>query len=149
MAATRALIRRNARHLHIVCVPVSGVQTDMLIGAGCVDTLEASAVTLGEFGAAPRFVEAVRERKIRLKDATCPAIHAALQAAEKGLPFMPLRGLIGSDVLANRPHWKLIDNPFGETDPIVLCRRSSPILRSSMRRSPIGRAMSGSAGGGS
>ena len=62
---------------------------------------------------------------------------------------MPLRGLIGSDVLANRPDWKLIDNPFGETDPIVLCRRSSPILRSSMRRSPIGRAMSGSAGGGS
>ena len=126
MAATRALIRRNARHLHIVCVPVSGVQTDMLIGAGCVDTLEASAVTLGEFGAAPRFVEAVRERKIRLKDATCPAIHAALQAAEKGLPFMPLRGLIGSDVLANRPDWKLIDNPFGETDPIVLLPAIQP-----------------------
>ena len=36
---------------------------------------------------------------IKMMDATCPALHAALQAAEKGVPFMPLRGLIGSDVL--------------------------------------------------
>jgi glutaconate CoA-transferase subunit A len=43
-----------------------------------------------------------------------------LQAAEKGVPFMPLRGLIGSDVLAQRPEWKTIDNPFGNDDPIVL-----------------------------
>ena len=42
------------------------------------------------------------------------------QAAEKGVPFMPLRGLIGSDVLAHRPDWKVIDNPFGNDDPIVL-----------------------------
>ena len=26
-------------------------------------------------------------------DATCPAIHTMLQAAEKGVPFMPLRGV--------------------------------------------------------
>jgi len=55
-----------------------------------------------------------------MKDATCPALHAAFQASEKGVPFMPLRGLIGSDVLNNRPDWKMIDNPFGDEDPIVL-----------------------------
>jgi glutaconate CoA-transferase subunit A len=33
---------------------------------------------------------------------------------------MPLRGLIGSDLLAHRPDWKVIDNPFGNDDPIVL-----------------------------
>ena len=53
-------------------------------------------------------------------DATCPALHAALQAAEKGVPFMPLRGLIGSDVLKVRPDWRVIDNPLAENDPIVL-----------------------------
>ena len=57
---------------------------------------------------------------LRMKDATCPALHAAFQAAEKGVPFMPLRGLIGSDLLAQRPDWKVIDNPFGNHDPIVL-----------------------------
>ncbi len=55
-----------------------------------------------------------------MKDATCPALHAAFQAAEKGVPFMPLRGIIGSDILAHRPDWRVIDNPFGENDPIVL-----------------------------
>ncbi len=120
MAATRALIRRGVRQLHLVALPTSSLQADLLIGAGCVATLETSAVSLGEFGPAPRFSEAVRTGAIRMKDATCPALHAGLQAAEKGVPFMPLRGLIGSDVLKHRDDWKVIDSPFGGGDPIVL-----------------------------
>ncbi|MBV9517277.1 MAG: CoA synthetase [Hyphomicrobiales bacterium] len=119
MAATHALIRRRAKHLHLVCVPVSGLQAELLIGAGAVDVIETSGVTLGEYGAAPRFVDAVRRGKITLKDATCPAIHAALEAAAKGLPFMPLRGIIGSDLLTHRGDWKVIENPFTAGDPIV------------------------------
>ena len=120
MAATRALIRRRAKGLHLIGVPTSGLQAELLIGAGCVETLESSALTLGEYGPAPRFTKAVREGSIRLIDATCPAIHAALQASQKGIPFMPLRGIIGSDVLKNHPHWKVIQNPFAEVeDPIV------------------------------
>ena len=49
-----------------------------------------------------------------------------LQAAEKGVPFMPLRGLIGSDVLKYRDDWKVIDNPFGNADPIVLLPAIKP-----------------------
>jgi glutaconate CoA-transferase subunit A len=120
MVATRALIRRGVRRLHLVALPTSSMQADLLIGAGCVTTLETSAVGLGEFGPAPRFTAAVTAGTIRIKDATCPALHAALQASEKGVPFMPLRGLIGSDVLAHRADWKVIDNPFGIDDPIVL-----------------------------
>jgi glutaconate CoA-transferase subunit A len=125
MAATRALIRRGIRRLHLIALPTSSLQADLLIGAGCVETLETSAVSLGEFGAAPRFTAAILAGAIRMRDATCPALHAAFQAAEKGVPFMPLRGLLGTDVLKNRPDWKVLDNPFednssGETDPIVL-----------------------------
>jgi glutaconate CoA-transferase subunit A len=43
-----------------------------------------------------------------------------LQASEKGVPFMPLRGLIGSDILKYRDDWKVIDSPFANSDPIVL-----------------------------
>jgi glutaconate CoA-transferase subunit A len=120
MAATRALIRRGVKQLHLVALPTSSLQADLLIGAGCVATLETSAVSLGEFGPAPRFSEAIRTGTITMKDATCPALHAALQAAEKGVPFMPLRGLIGSDVLKYRDDWKVIDSPFAGDDPIVL-----------------------------
>src|SRR5213080_4786693 len=120
MAATRALIRRGVKGLHLIALPTSSLQADLLIGAGCVETIETSAVSLGEFGPAPRFTAAVTAGTIRVKDAICPALHAAFQAAEKGVPFMPLRGLIGSDVLAQRKDWKVIDNPFGNDDPIVL-----------------------------
>jgi glutaconate CoA-transferase, subunit A len=120
MAATRALIRRGVRNLHLVTLPTSSLQADLLIGAGCLAVLETSAVSLGEFGAAPRFTAAMKSAGIRVRDATCPALHAAFQAAEKGVPFMPLRGIIGSDLLAHRPDWRVIDNPFAAGDPIVV-----------------------------
>src|SRR5580658_4044761 len=126
MAATRALIRRGVKRLHLVTLPTSTLQADLLIGAGCVETLETSAVSLGEFGPAPRFTAAILAGTIRMVDATCPALHAQFQAAEKGVPFMPLRGLIGSDVLAHRPDWKIVDNPFGNDDPIVLLPALKP-----------------------
>src|SRR5215813_9613098 len=126
MAATRALIRRGVKRLHLVALPTSSLQADLLIGAGCVETLETSAVSLGEFGLAPRFTAAVTSGTIKLKDATCPALHAALQASEKGVPFMPLRGLIGSDVLKYRDDWKVIDSPFGDNDQIVLLPAIKP-----------------------
>jgi glutaconate CoA-transferase subunit A len=126
MAATRALIRRGVKRLHLVTLPTSSLQADLLIGAGCIETIETSAVSLGEFGQAPRFTAAVTAGAIRMKDATCPALHASFQAAEKGVPFMPLRGLIGSDLLSYRDDWKVIDNPFGNDDPIVLLPAIKP-----------------------
>lgn len=126
MAATFALVRRAVRGLHLVCVPTAGLHADLLIGAGCVDTLETSAVTLGEFGTAPRFTDAVRSGRLRLIDATCPAVYAGLQASQKGLPFMPLRGLFSSDLLAHRDDWKPIQNPFAENDPIIAIKAIRP-----------------------
>ncbi|MBI4273719.1 MAG: CoA synthetase [Rhizobiales bacterium] len=126
MAATRALIRRGIKKLHLIALPTSSLQADLLIGAGCVATIETSAVGLGEFGLAPRFTAAVTAGALTVKDATCPALHAAFQAAEKGMPFIPLRGLIGSDILKYRDDWRVIDNPFGDNDPIVLLPAIKP-----------------------
>ncbi|MBR0669510.1 CoA synthetase [Roseomonas hellenica] len=127
VALAKALVRRGARGLRLLGVPVSGFATDLLIGAGCVAEVETSAVSLGEAGFAPRFTAALKAGTITVRDATCPAIHTMLQAAEKGVPFMPLRGVIGSDILANRPDWKVIDNPFaGGGDPILLLPAKQP-----------------------
>jgi len=126
MAATRALVRRGVKRVHLVALPTSSLQADLLIGAGCIETLETSAVSLGEFGPAPRFTAAVISGAIKMKDATCPALHAALQASEKGVPFMPLRGLIGSDILKYRDDWKVMDSPFAKDDPIVLLPAIKP-----------------------
>jgi glutaconate CoA-transferase subunit A len=125
MAAARELIRREARDLRLYCLPQGGLAVDMLIGAGGVGEIETAAVSLGEYGPAPCFTRAVEAGRLPVKDATCPALHAQLTATERGVPFMAIRGLIGTDILAQRADWRVIDNPLadgdeGGGDPLVL-----------------------------
>ena len=55
-----------------------------------------------------------------MMDATCPALLAGFVAGQKGVPFMAIRGLIGSDLMAARPDWRIIDNPYADDDPVVV-----------------------------
>jgi len=127
MEVVRGLIRKKSKDLRLLGVPVLGMCADLLIGAGCVAEVESSAVSLGEAGLAPRFSEAVEKGEIVMRDATCPAVHTALQASEKGVPFMPLRGVLGSDLIRNRTDWKVLPNPFsGSEDPILFVRAIRP-----------------------
>ena len=112
MTFTKELIKKKVKNLKLYCLPLTTIQGDMLIGSGCVTEIEAAAVSLGEFGQASRFQDAVINQKIKVKDSTCPALHAQLQATEKSVPFMPLRGIIGSDLLDYRDDWKVIKNPM-------------------------------------
>jgi glutaconate CoA-transferase subunit A len=125
-ALARALVRRGVRHLRLLGVPVSGYCCDLLIGAGCVASLQTSAASLGESGVAPRFARALADGTLEVVDATCPAIHTMLQAAEKGVPFMPLRGVLGSDLLPHRPDWRVLDNPFASGDKLLIVPALAP-----------------------
>ena len=125
MSATRALIRRGIKQLHLVALPTSSLQADLLIGAGCVETLETSAVSLGEFGPAPRFSAAATSAAIKIKDATCPALHAALQVGERRAFHATARPYrFGHFEIPRRLEG--IDNPFGSDDPIVLLPAIKP-----------------------
>ena len=127
MAAVRALIRRKVEGLHLLCVPVSGLHADLLIGAGCVAVVECGGVVIGEQGVGPRFREAVLSGALQIKDSTCPALHAALQAGAKGQPFAAVRGILGSDLIGVRPDWKVIQNPMAsEPDPILVVPPLNP-----------------------
>lgn len=127
MELVRALIRRQVKDLHLLAVPITGLPADLLIGAGAVRLMEAAAVSLGEAGLAPRFSRAVETGALKMRDSTCPAVHTALQAAEKGVPFMPLSGLIGSDILRFREDWVVAEDPLGTGQgPIVLIPAIKP-----------------------
>lgn len=127
MAAVRALSQRGVTGLHLVGVPSLGLQADWLIGAGAVATVEVAAMTMGEFGIPPRFAATQKAGEIAIIDGTCPAIHAGLQASEKGVPFLALRGILGSDLTKHRTDWIEIDNPFADTaDPILLIAAICP-----------------------
>lgn len=47
----------------------------------------------------------MEKNQLKVKDATCPAIHAALQATEKGVRFLPVPGIGSSDLVKERKDW--------------------------------------------
>ncbi len=112
LATIRELIRRGAQGLHLTGLPQLGLQAELLVGAGCVASIETAAISLGDQGIAPAFERARRAGTVRIVESTCPAIHAGLGAAEKGVSHMPLAGVIGSDLVDLRPDWQLSDDPF-------------------------------------
>jgi len=113
LVTIRELIRRGASNLHLTGLPQLGLQADLLLGAGCVASIETAAISLGDLGIAPAFERARRAGTVRITESTCPAIHAGLTAAEKGISHLPLAGVIGSDLVNLRPDWRIIDDPYG------------------------------------
>ena len=120
MAVIFAVARRQAKGLHLIGVPQLGLQGDFLVASGSVASIESAAVTLGEYGQALSFTRSVQQGRIEIRDSTCPVIHAGLQAAEKHIPFMPLRGILGSDLVKYRNDWRTIQNPFADEDDSLL-----------------------------
>lgn len=54
-ALLRELIRSGVRDLRVVASSTGGFGIDLLIGAGCVASVEFAQIVLNEFGPAPRF----------------------------------------------------------------------------------------------
>ena len=120
MTLVRQLIRRGARDLDLVSAPTGGLAEDLLIAAGSVRSIHTSGVDLAEHGLAPNFSRAAEAGSIRVIDSSCPALLLALQAGASGLSFSPVPGVFGSDLLDERPDWKVVEDPFGDGAEVVL-----------------------------
>ncbi len=68
MAFVRELVRQRKKRLRLVTVPGGSIGVDMLIGSGCVESVETPQVALNEFGQAPNFRKYVQEGKIKVFD---------------------------------------------------------------------------------
>ena len=70
MAFLRALVKRQVAGLGLVTLTGGGLNADLLIGAGLIDSYETCSCTLGPYGPAPNFQRAVRAGLINMKDST-------------------------------------------------------------------------------
>jgi glutaconate CoA-transferase, subunit A len=89
----------------------------MLVGAGAVRRCEESYVGFEQdLGLAPAYRRAAEEATIEVAESCCATILAQLRAAEMGVPFLPVRGVRGSDIVSLHPEYAEITCPFtGET----------------------------------
>jgi glutaconate CoA-transferase subunit A len=100
MAFVYELIRLRRRDLYLFGHSPGG-DWDILIGAGCVRRVELAYEADEAFNTVgPRWRQAVEGGEIEWEDYSNFAMVARFTAGAMGIPFLPIRSLLGSDVLA-------------------------------------------------
>jgi glutaconate CoA-transferase subunit A len=135
MALVYELIRLRRRNLYLFGHSPGG-DWDMLIGAGCVRRVELAYEADEAFATVgPRWRLAVERGQIEWEDYSNFSMVARFTAGAMGLPFMPMRSLLGSDLLARQALTEeqraadprtspkklhVMDSPFDPRDRVVL-----------------------------
>lgn len=120
MALVRGLVRRGARDLHVVG-SAHGIDVDLLVAAGAIAVCEESYVGFEQdLGLAPAYRRGAQRGDFRVAESCCVTMLTQLRAAAAGVPFMPVRGVRGSDILRLHPEYAEMTCPFtGETLVVV------------------------------
>ncbi len=125
-AAAHELIRQGKRDLTIIA-PISDMGTDLLIGAGCVAAVRGAWVGNMMGGTGYNYRRACEQavpHTIAVHDYTNLSLGMALFAGASGVPYIPMRSLLGSDIAKANTEFKPATNPFADPqsapEPVVL-----------------------------
>jgi len=120
VAAALGLAAAGRTGLEIVTL-TGGLETDLLIGAGCVRRIRSCYTGLEVVGFAPHFTRGVQQGTLEMVEETEYTLSHAVQAAEMGVPFLPMRGeLARTDLLRVRPDLKTFACPLTGTALIAV-----------------------------
>jgi len=112
ISACREIIKQNKKDLSI-CTFVGGIEVDMLIAGGCISEVRSCFVGMEIFGMAPHYRKAVESGSIKISEESEATIALGLRASYLKVPFMPLKGIIGTDMIKVRNDIKQIEDPLG------------------------------------
>jgi len=135
-AAGHEIIRQNKRELTLIG-PISDILFDQIIGAGCARAVIAAWVGNVMMGSAYNFRRAVEERanpedgntagdSFRVFNMTNFTLALALQAGAMGVPFLPTRTAMGSDVPTGNHFFYQVFSPFEGKEPLLAVRALHP-----------------------
>ena len=112
-AASHEIVRQKKTGLTLIG-PISDIQFDQLIGAGCVKKIVASWVGNVAAGLGHNYrraAEAGIPKAVEIEEHSNFTIGLALQAAASGLSYLPTRSIKGSDFAAGR-QFQAVSCPF-------------------------------------
>ncbi len=140
MALTHEIIRQRIGGLTVTGCNLS-IAMDQLVGAGLVRRTICGSGNLERFGTTFCWRRAIEDGTLEVEDYSHLAMVTRFLAGEMGVPFMPTRSLLGSDLLrgagtagpapgdagsdgrGGRPHPDrpvVIDDPWHPGEPVVL-----------------------------
>lgn len=131
-AAGHEIIRQKKRELRLIG-PISDILFDQLIGAGCVKDVVAAWVGNVMMGSAYNFRHATEVEnpgtpgeKLKVFNMTNFTIALGLQAGAMGVPFLPTRTAMGSDVPKGNHFFYQIISPFEPKETLLAVRAIVP-----------------------
>jgi glutaconate CoA-transferase subunit A len=98
MEFVRELARKGKKGLTLVDREPA-MDFDLLIGAGCVAKVRTAMLAFEIFGMAPNFRKKSESGEIITKEGACQPIISGFRAAAMGLPSLPIKGMLGSDLM--------------------------------------------------
>ncbi len=134
MSFIREMIRQGKKDL-VVYGHSSGIDLDILVGAGAVKRAEIAYVGDEQFVTpSPNFGKAAEEGKLEIQDYSNYGATLRFLAGAMGLPFMPAKTMLGSDMLKSgsdkgksEKKFHLMECPF-TGEKVVLLPAAKPDL---------------------
>jgi len=125
VALIKAIIRRSTRDLHCVTV-AGGLSLDMLVAAGCTREISCAIVSFEDLGTSRLFRRRVEAGELEFHEHSELTMITRLNAAASGLPFLPTRAALGTDIIA-ASHGALrpMCCPFTDA-PLIACSALAP-----------------------
>jgi glutaconate CoA-transferase subunit A len=113
-AAVHELIRQHKRQLELVKT-AGAYDVDILVGAGVADRVSAGFIGFENvFGLAPQYRRAAEQGRVQVKEHACYTVITALRAAIQGVSFLPVAGMVTSDLMQARNFKTVVDPYSGE-----------------------------------
>ncbi|HYM91307.1 MAG TPA: CoA-transferase [bacterium] len=130
MALAHEIIRQRIGGLTVVGCNLS-IAMDELVGAGLVRRCVCGSGNLERFGTTFCWRRGIEAGTLEIEDYSHLAMVTRFLAGEMGVPFMPTRSLLGSDLLppsggAAPAGPVVIDNPWKPGEPVVLLPALQP-----------------------
>ena len=110
-AAGREIIRQRKKNLTLIG-PISDILFDQVIGGGCVQQVRAAWVGNVITGSCYNFRRGIETGSLAIEDHSNLTLALALRAGAMGVPFMPSRTSLGSDLFKTNTALKLLTCPF-------------------------------------
>ena len=130
MAMAHEIIRQGKRDLTLVGCNLA-MSMDVLVGAGLVKRTECGTGNSERFGVAFRWRSAIEKGTLEINDYSHLGMASRFLAGSLGLPFMPIKSLLGTDILNKKSinegkPFELVDNPWNPGEPVVLLPACNP-----------------------
>jgi glutaconate CoA-transferase subunit A len=113
VAFAKALLRRMQRPKDLTLLAFTGgIESDMLVGGGCVKAVRTVYFGLESFGFAPMFTAEAHSGRLKVIEETEQSLSMGIRARMAGVGYMPSRAWQGTDLPNLRPDVKTVIDPY-------------------------------------